>query len=138
MFQMSKQWNQGNLLSPSEIEETRISQCSDRQNQLHKSNTKQGLQTVGLWSPVKGGQPRSPTKGDFPVWRCEQITRESENWSVSSKRTFFETITHDASNPFSKVINKIPQDNQLERGILNQFGNISDKFYSNFLQDRLF
>ena len=50
---MPEQENHRNLLSPSETEEIRISLCSDRQNQFHKSNLNRGLQTVRFWPPTK-------------------------------------------------------------------------------------
>ena len=109
----------------------RISLFSDRQNQFHKSHLNWRLQTVGLWPPFKGGRHRSTPKGSIPVWRCEWVTRKSENGVVSSRRKFCEAITSNASDPISKITDKIPQENQQERVIPNQVGNTREKLYRN-------
>ena len=53
------------------------------------------------------------------------------------KKKICNTITRNASDPLSRVINQIPKENQQERGIPNQVGNPRDEIYSNVIQDRL-
>ena len=87
---------------PSETEEIRISVCYNRQNQFYKSNPNQGLQTMGIQPPVKGGRPSYPPKGDIKKVKME----------LSVQEEMCETITRDTSYLVSKAKNQISQDNQ--------------------------
>ena len=48
-----------------------------------------------------------------------------------------EEITSDASYPVSKITDEIPQENQREKGITNQVGNLCDELYRGILQNWL-
>ena len=74
---------------------------------------------LGIWPPSKGGRPSATRESGSPIWRCKLPIIQSENWTVSARGKFCETIASDKSDPGSKIVNQIPQDNQQERGITN-------------------
>ena len=132
-----EQENKRNPQGPLKTEKILISLFSDRQNQLHKSNLSWRLQVVSLWPPFKGGWPRSPPEGDFPVWRSEQITQENEDWFFSSKGKFCETISRGACNPISKNSSLNTTRQWTKKGVSNEVGNTFDKIYRDIIQDRI-
>ena len=52
-------------------------------------------------------------------------------------RNLSEAINSNASDPVSKITDKMPQDNQRERVIPNQVGSPRDKLYRDIFQYRL-
>ena len=108
--------------------------CSDRQNKPHPINSDIRIQTVGIQPPFKGGWYRSPPNCDWPVWRSKWIHWEIEDVFFRSRRTIFEIITCNASDPVSKFTYKIPQENKWERGISHEISNSSDKIYREVIQ----
>ena len=85
----------------------RICLFSNRQNQLHPSNSDRQLQTVGLQPPIKGVWPHSWSEVYCPIWRSEWMNWKTGDIVFSSKRKYCEAIAHNASDTIYKVTSQI-------------------------------
>ena len=102
-FWIPKQEDKWNLQISSKTEEIRMCLCSDRKDQLRESYKNWRLKTVGLWPPFNGGKTLYTPEGNSPVWGYKYITQQSENGTVSPRRTLCETIASYGINPISKT-----------------------------------